>query len=94
MCIRDRHKKTIEYRVIDASLGVVERGHYDVRDVVKQQPWLPDGPIPYTVTWRHPEYLPADKRASAAVPSSPGAEGDLSAPGPATGHDKSTVEMS
>ncbi|MCT1885193.1 DUF3556 domain-containing protein [Dietzia cinnamea] len=88
------HKKTIEYRVIDAALGVVERGHYDVRDVVKQQPWLPDGPIPYTVTWRHPEYLPADKRASTAVPSSPGAEGDLSAPSPVTGHDESTVEMS
>lgn len=53
------HKKTLEYRVIDAALGVVERGHYRVSDAVKEQPWLPNGPINYTVTWRHPDYVPA-----------------------------------
>lgn len=53
------HKKTLEYRVIDAALGVVERGHYKVSDAVKEQPWLPNGPIDYTVTWRHPDYVPA-----------------------------------
>ena len=88
------HKKTIEYRVIDAALGVVERGHYDVRDVVKEQPWLPNGPIPFTVTWRHPEYLPADQRASASVPSSPGAEGPLNGRAIATGLDESPVGAS
>ena len=77
------HKKTIEYRVIDAALGVVERGHYDVRDVVKEQPWLPNGPIPYVTTWRHPEYLPAAQRAAADIPSSPDAEGPLTDASPA-----------
>lgn len=88
------HKKTIEYRVIDAALGVVERGHYDVRDVVKEQPWLPNGPIPFTVTWRHPEYLPADQRASSSVPSSPGAEGPLTGMTNPTGRDESQVGAS
>ena len=40
------------YRVIDAALGVVEHGSWDVRDCVATQPWLPDGPIPFEVTWR------------------------------------------
>lgn len=46
------HKKTQEYQVIDAALGVIERGTWDVRDAVAEQPWLPNGPIPVTVTWR------------------------------------------
>jgi hypothetical protein len=41
-----------EYRVIDAAVGVVERGTWSVKDCVDAQPWLPDGPIPTTVTWR------------------------------------------
>lgn len=56
------HKKTLEYKVIDAALGVVERGHYHVSDAVKEQPWLPNGPIDYTVTWRRPGYEPAGVR--------------------------------
>jgi hypothetical protein len=40
-----------EYRVIDAALGVVERGTWDVRDCVREQPWLPNGPVPLDVTW-------------------------------------------
>jgi hypothetical protein len=52
------HKKTLEYKVIDAALGVVERGHYVVADAVAQQPWLPNGPIDYTVTWQKPGYEP------------------------------------
>ncbi|HWU32391.1 MAG TPA: DUF3556 domain-containing protein, partial [Marmoricola sp.] len=39
------------YRVIDAALGVVERGTWDVKDCVKEQPWLPNGPVPLNVTW-------------------------------------------
>ncbi len=39
------------YRVIDAALGVVERGTWDVRDCVAEQPWLPNGPIPLQVQW-------------------------------------------
>jgi hypothetical protein len=40
-----------EYRVIDAALGVVERGTWRVHDCVTQQPWLPNGPVPLNVTW-------------------------------------------
>ncbi|CAM3504608.1 DUF3556 domain-containing protein [Nocardioides dubius] len=40
-----------EYRVIDAALGVVERGSWSVSDCVREQPWLPNGPIPLAVGW-------------------------------------------
>ncbi|MFG2881733.1 DUF3556 domain-containing protein [Streptomyces sp. NPDC048297] len=46
------HSKVQHYKVIDAALGVVERGHWRVADAVEAQPWLPDGPIPLTVTFR------------------------------------------
>jgi hypothetical protein len=61
------HKKTQEYFVMDAALGIVERGTWLVRDAVAQQPWLPDGPIPVEVTWRRtsthqiPEQQPAQR---------------------------------
>lgn len=53
------HKPTQEYFVMDAALGVVERGSWLVTDCVKEQPWLPNGPIPTDVTWRHPDHHPA-----------------------------------
>ena len=39
------------YQLIDAALGVVERGTWKVSDAVAEQPWLPNGPIPTEVTW-------------------------------------------
>jgi Transmembrane protein of unknown function (DUF3556) len=39
------------YKLIDAALGVIERGTWKVGDAVKEQPWLPNGPIPTQVTW-------------------------------------------
>jgi uncharacterized membrane protein YkgB len=39
------------YKVIDAALGVIERGTWKVADAVEEQPWLPNGPIPLQVTW-------------------------------------------
>ncbi|MBB1153012.1 DUF3556 domain-containing protein [Amycolatopsis dendrobii] len=45
------HSKVQHYQVIDAALGVIERGHWTVADAVGEQPWLPNGPIPLTVTW-------------------------------------------
>ena len=39
------------YKLIDAALGVVERGTWKVADVVAEQPWLPNGPIPTQVSW-------------------------------------------
>jgi hypothetical protein len=50
--------KIVQYRVIDAALGTVEIGWYHNDDAYNTQPWLPDGPIPHTVTWRMPGYEP------------------------------------
>ncbi|NKX85989.1 DUF3556 domain-containing protein [Nocardia coubleae] len=46
------HKPTQEYMVIDAAVGVIERGTWRVADAVEALPWLPGGPIPHQVTWR------------------------------------------
>ncbi len=48
--------KKVQYRVIDAALGVVEKGWYHNDDAYNTQPWLPDGPIPHTITWTRPGY--------------------------------------
>lgn len=50
--------KKVQYRVIDAALGCVEKGWYHNDDAYNTQPWLPDGPIPHTVTWRMDGYEP------------------------------------
>jgi hypothetical protein len=50
--------KIVQYRVIDAALGTVEKGWYHNDDAYNSQPWLPDGPIPHTVTWRREGYVP------------------------------------
>ncbi len=39
------------YKLIDAALGVIERGTWKVADAVAEQPWLPNGPIPTQVSW-------------------------------------------
>ena len=52
------HKRTQHYKVIDAALGVIETGTWNVADAVAEQPWLPNGPIPTTVTWRRPAGQP------------------------------------
>ncbi|OBA80264.1 hypothetical protein A9W99_19570 [Mycobacterium sp. 1164966.3] len=39
------------YKLIDAALGVIERGTWKVADVVAEQPWLPNGPVPTQVSW-------------------------------------------
>jgi len=45
------HRGYQEYQLIDAALGVIERGRWQVADAVAEQPWLPNGPIPLQVTW-------------------------------------------
>ncbi|WP_298176840.1 DUF3556 domain-containing protein [Saccharomonospora sp.] len=74
------HRKTVQYKVIDAALGVVERGYYDVRDAVAEQPWIPNGPIPHQVTWRLPGYEPAGNfvhpAPKATDPPQPGSSTD------------------
>ena len=56
--------KVQHYKVIDAALGVIERGSWKVADAVAEQPWLPNGPIPLQVTWTRPA---ADPRFGAAA---------------------------
>jgi len=50
------------YQLIDAALGVIERGTWKVADAVKEQPWLPNGPIPTQADWT----LPAGQLGAAA----------------------------
>jgi hypothetical protein len=45
-----------QYWVMDAGVGVVERGSWAVGDAVDEQPWLPNGPIATEVSWRMPGY--------------------------------------
>jgi hypothetical protein len=45
------HRGTQRYKVIDAALGVIEIGTYNVADAIAEQPWLPNGPIPFDVEW-------------------------------------------
>jgi hypothetical protein len=61
------HKKRQQYKIIDAALGVVERGSYLVADAVGQQPWLPDGPIPLDVAWRRTATVPVADAADREV---------------------------
>ncbi|MFT4008678.1 MAG: DUF3556 domain-containing protein [Nocardioidaceae bacterium] len=60
------HKKYQEYYVMDAALGIVERGRWNVKDAVKEQPWLPNGPIPMEVTWRAASGAPGSPAAASA----------------------------
>ena len=62
--------KKVQYRVIDAALGTVEKGWYHNDDAANEQPWLPHGPIPHTVTWTRPGYVaPGDAHPGRRVPT-------------------------
>jgi hypothetical protein len=58
---------------------VIERGTYEVKDAVSAQPWLPDGPIPFDVTWSRPRAAAADVAPTATdrpgVDHAPGVAG-------------------
>jgi hypothetical protein len=41
-----------QYWVMDAAVGVVERGSWAVKDAVIEQPWLPNGAIPTRIDSR------------------------------------------
>jgi hypothetical protein len=51
--IANGHQK---YWVMDAAVGIVERGSWAVADAVAEQPWLPNGPIDTQVSWRMAGY--------------------------------------
>jgi hypothetical protein len=59
------HSKVQHYKVIDAALGVTERGTWKVADAVSEQPWLPNGPIPTEVTWSRTGQLAAGRNGQA-----------------------------
>ncbi|WP_372791546.1 DUF3556 domain-containing protein [Paraconexibacter sp.] len=62
-----------EYWVMDAAVGIVERGRYQVADCVVEQPWLPNGPIATEVTWRRAGYERVRyERPAATRPTSDG----------------------
>jgi hypothetical protein len=63
------HKNYQQYLVIDAAIGIVERGTYQVADAVAEQPWLPNGPIPLTVEWRLDGYRRVSYPRPAAQPA-------------------------
>ena len=56
-----------QYRVIDAALGVVERGTWNISECVAEQPWLPNGPVPLDVTWTAPGFRRRETLAAASV---------------------------
>jgi hypothetical protein len=41
-----------------STLGVIETGTRNVNDAVNEQPWLPNGPVPTTITWQRPTNQP------------------------------------
>jgi hypothetical protein len=72
-----------QYWVMDAAVGVVERGSWAVKDAVSEKNWLPDGPIATKVDWRlagyervsYPRHVPAAvqvaARPAASTPDRP-----------------------
>ncbi|CAN3128021.1 DUF3556 domain-containing protein [Mycobacterium sp. smrl_JER01] len=50
------HRQSQEYLVIDAAVGVIERGRVRIDDLISEQPWIPNGPVPFQATWRRPRY--------------------------------------
>jgi hypothetical protein len=39
------HRQWQQYRIVDAATGLVEAGYVRVADMVRQQPWLDEGPL-------------------------------------------------
>lgn len=69
-----------EYWVMDAAVGVVERGSWSVKECVNALNWLPDGPISTDVQWRLEGYERVRHGRSAGA-----AEPARAAPEPARG---------
>jgi hypothetical protein len=60
------------YWVMDAAVGIVERGFWKVKDAVNAHTDLRDGPIPLHEEWRDPSYVrPTLAQQGAVAPSAP-----------------------
>jgi hypothetical protein len=70
------HQDFQRYWVMDAALGVIERGRWKVADAVAEQPWLPNGPIPLQVEWTATSAAEpaADSLPEPAAPPEPAAD--------------------
>ncbi len=79
------HKDCQQYKVIDAALGIIERGSYKVADTVDELPWLPNGPIPLQVAWTRPTTADHADLAPSIVATSVVATADLPSPAVAAG---------
>jgi hypothetical protein len=66
-----------DYWVMDAAVGVVERGSIAVKDCVKEQPWLPNGPVATKVDWRLDGYERARHLTVPVAPTTPDEPGAL-----------------
>ena len=67
---------TQQYRIVDAAVGVIERGVVAVHDMIAAQPWLADGPIPFQVTWRAADTAPTAPAAPVEQPRATSAQSD------------------
>lgn len=45
----------------------MERGTWNVHDAVREQPWLPNGPISLNVEWTMPGYEPRGPGTTSAA---------------------------
>lgn len=63
------HRRTQDYQVIDAALGVVERGTWRSADCVAEQPWLPNGPVAVDASWTAPGYVRRQTLTSSPNPA-------------------------
>jgi hypothetical protein len=70
-----------EYWVMDAAVGVVERGRWQVKDCVETKNWLPDGPIPTQVEYRMEGYERV-RHPGSAVAAAVAAGSDLTTDAP------------
>jgi hypothetical protein len=64
-----------EYWIMDAAVGIIERGSYAVADAVKEQPWLPNGPIAHEVTWQLDGYERRRHSGPTPPPQTPDVDG-------------------
>ena len=76
--------KKVQYRVIDAALGVVEKGWYHNDDAANEQPWLPNGGIPHVVTWVRDGYVAPGVPYEGTGGRAPASESVLPVSAPAT----------
>jgi hypothetical protein len=67
-----------QYWVMDAAVGMIERGSWAVKDAVEALNWLPDGPIATKVDWRLDGY----RRVSYSKPKATDAAGPMASQKP------------